>query len=120
MRRSLSFLAAAALPWLAACAAHQAPRAELDTARAAVAQAQPAAARHAPEQLERAQAKLARAEAAMARYDYDEARRLAEQAAADARVAEAMTDSSRMQAAVAEVDQATRALREQIEGRSRK
>jgi len=55
----------------------------------------------------------------MARYDYEEARRFAEEATADARVAQAMSESARMQTAAAEVNKATRALREQLE-RSRR
>ena len=102
---------------LAACAGEP-PLAELETARAAVAQAQPEGARYASQQLARAQQKLARAEAAMAHYDYDDARLFAEQAAADARVAQAMSDSVSMQTAAAEANQAIRALRDELERRS--
>jgi len=99
---------------LAACASTSPPNAELASARALVSQALPAA-RYAPGSLAAAQEKLARAELAMARYDYEEARRLAEQASADARLAEAVAESERMKQAAAEVNDATRALRAQLE-----
>jgi hypothetical protein len=79
---------------LAACASPSSPPgAELTAARAALIQAEPVAHRYAQAELRLAQGKLARAEQAMARNDWDEARRLAEQAEVDARYAWALAQN---------------------------
>lgn len=81
---------------LAACASPASPpEAALAAARAAVIQAEPVAHRYASHELRLAQAKLERAEQAMARHEWDEARRLAEQAEVDARYARALADNER-------------------------
>ena len=81
---------------LAACASP--PEAELAAARAAVIQAEPVAHRYAGHELRLAQHKLDRAEQAMARQEWNEARRLAEQAEVDARFARALADNERARA----------------------
>jgi hypothetical protein len=87
-------------------------------ARAAVSQAQPAAERYAPEALRSAQAKLNSAEGAMARKEYVLARRLAEQAEVDAKLASSMAENERSRRAVAEVNQGIETLKQQLERRS--
>ena len=87
--RWLAFLAV-----LAACATEPSPTAELAAARAAVEQAAPAA-RYAPKELAAAQTKLGRAENALARGDNLQARRLAQQAEVDARLAWALSENER-------------------------
>jgi hypothetical protein len=84
---------------LAACATTSPPGAELAAARAAIVQAEPAAWRHAPAELRLAQDKLARAEQAMARDEWREARRLAEQAEVDARLAGSIAENERSRSA---------------------
>jgi hypothetical protein len=98
---------------LAGCASTPAPVAEMAAARSTVQQAQPAASRYAPEALRSAQAKLAHAEAAMAQEDHEKARRLAEQATLDARLAWTQAEHARMRAAVAEVNQGIQTLKQE-------
>jgi hypothetical protein len=75
---------------LAACSSTPPPVAEISAAQTAVAAAEQAdAAQHAPGDLDRAREKVLRAQAAMQEDEIEEARRLAEQALADARLAEA-------------------------------
>jgi hypothetical protein len=79
---------------LAACAGDPAPEAEMARADLAVSQAEDAnAATHAPGPYALAQDKLARAHEAVADGDNLEARRLAEQAAVDAQLAETQARS---------------------------
>jgi hypothetical protein len=79
---------------LAACATEPAPSAELASARAAVQQAAPAA-EYAPKELAAAQTKLSAAQDALARGDNVRARRLAQQAEVDARLAWALAENER-------------------------
>jgi hypothetical protein len=82
--------AAMALAGLAACSSTPAPVAEISAAQTAVTAAEEAdAAQHAPADLDRARDKLLRAQAAIQEEENVQARRLAEQALADARLAEA-------------------------------
>jgi hypothetical protein len=98
---------------LAACAG-AAPTEELAAARAALVQAQPVAAKEAPAELQAAQAKLARAEDAMRRGDNDAARRLAEQAEVDAKLAWTTAESARSQRAATELERSLQALRDEL------
>lgn len=100
---------------LGACAAPYKPVAELAAARTMVSNAQPAAARYAPQELRAAQAKLARAEAAMAAEEYEAARRLAEQAEVDAKLAWSIAESERARQAVAELNQSIDVLQKELE-----
>jgi hypothetical protein len=78
------------LATLAACSSVPAPVGEMSAAQTAVTAAEQAdAVQHAPAELDRARDKLIRAQAAMQEEDNQEARRLAEQALVDARLAEA-------------------------------
>ena len=75
---------------LAACSSTPSPATEISAAQTAVTAAEQAeAAQHAPGDLDRARDKLALAQTAMQEEEIEEARRLAEQALADARLAEA-------------------------------
>jgi len=87
---------------LAACATRvPPPETQMTAARAMVAQARLVAQQDAPQELASAQAKLARAERAMQRRNYEEARLLAEQAEADARLAWTASQLTQAQRAVA-------------------
>jgi chromosome segregation ATPase len=102
---------------LAACATRPpAPAEEIASARSAVASAEDAGARdHAPVELREASRKLEQAMAARDREDYVAARRLAEQAEADARYAAVKARSERAQRAVSEVEQSIAELRAEID-----
>ena len=82
----------ALLAVLAACATEPAPTAELAAARAAVDQAAPAS-EYAPRELAAAQTKLRAAQDALARGDNLQARRLAQEAEVDARLAWALAEN---------------------------
>jgi predicted lipoprotein len=112
IRKTLVPLAVLAL---AACATTDPPEREMGAARAMISQARPVAARNAPQELAEAQQKLTRAEAAMQRGHYEHARILAEQAEADAKLAWTVAENVRVQRSAAEVQDATRALREEME-----
>src|SRR5262245_3978018 len=78
------------LATLAACSSVPVPTGEMSAAQTAVTAAEQAdAAKFAPSDLDRARDKLIRAQAAVQDENNDEARRLAEEALVDARVAEA-------------------------------
>jgi hypothetical protein len=101
----------------AACATTPPPTERVAAARAMVTQAQPIAARDAALELNTAQAKLAGAEQAMQQGEYESARRLAEQAEVDAKLAWTVAENVRAQRAAAEVDRSVQALRDEIERR---
>jgi Domain of unknown function (DUF4398) len=83
-------VAVIALTALVACSSTPAPVGEISAAQTAVTAAEQAdAAQHAPADLDRARDKLLRAQAAMQEDENEAARRLAEQALVDARLAEA-------------------------------
>jgi len=112
IRKTLIPLAVLAL---AACATTDPPEREMGAARAMVAQARPLAAQEAPQQLAEAQTKLSRAELAMQRGHYEHARLLAQEAEADAKLAWTVAENARVQRNVAEVQDANRALREELQ-----
>ncbi len=91
--RWLAFLAV-----LAACASEPPPTAEVASARAAVENAGAVAERYAPDELAQAQAKLKLAEGALAGGEHVQARRLAEEAEVDARLAWALSENERSRA----------------------
>jgi hypothetical protein len=109
-------MAAAAAALLTACATTAPPPTEqLAVARTAVSDAVGAgAAEFDPGTLRSSQDKLDQANAAMKDRAYGDARRLAEAAEADARLAAASARSRKAQRAVAEVESGIRALREEI------
>jgi hypothetical protein len=103
----------AALALLSACASAPPPQEQLAVGRAAVARAEAPAAADAPIEMAAARDKLARANLALANKDPVLARQLAEQAEADATLAEAMARSTRSQKALAQVREGIRQLREE-------
>jgi Domain of unknown function (DUF4398) len=99
------FEAGIVLVALAACSSVPAPVAEMSAAQTAVTSAEEAdAAQHAPTDLDRARDKLIRAQAAMQEEDNTEARRLAEEALVDARLAEAKARAETAQALHSEAE----------------
>ena len=111
------YCACAAILAAAGCATTPPPTEQLAAARAMVTQAQPLAVNDAPAELHTAQTKLAGAESAMQRGDYAAARRFAEQAEVDARLAWTSAEDARAQRAAAEIDQGVKALRDEVERR---
>lgn len=99
---------------LAACASAPPPSEELAVGRAAVDRASSAAAAEAPVELAAARDKIARANTAYAGKDYVLARQLAEQAEADANLAEAQARSMRTTKSLGEVREGIRLLREEM------
>lgn len=101
---------------LAACSSVPPPTEQLAVSRAAIESAQTAGApEFAAADLAQARSKFERAQAAMRDEDYLRARRLAEEAAVDAQLAQARAGSVRAQTAAAQVDQSIRALRSELE-----
>jgi hypothetical protein len=99
---------------LGACSTAKPPREAMAVSRAAVEQATGLAAAEAPTELANARIKLQRADDAMARKEYERARRFAEEAAADAALAEAKARDARATRALEEVQQSIRELRAQL------
>lgn len=101
---------------LAGCASVPAPMDRMAVAREAVARADgtPEVLALAPSDVERARMKIAGAERAMAARDYEAARRLADEAEADARAAEARALVMKNERALGEVRQALAKMREEL------
>jgi hypothetical protein len=109
-------MAVAAALLLGACATTPNPNGQLAVARAALNDARGAdAAEYAPLQLKSAVEKIDAAERAVATKDPELARRLAEQAEVDARLAAAMARSAKTQRAADALQEDIRVLREEIE-----
>lgn len=114
-RPRLAMLAfASALALLGACASTPPPMEELAVGKAAVEKASGPAAAEAPAELAAARDKINRANEAYANKDYRYARQLAEQAEADAALAEAQARSVRASTALTEVRESIRQLREEM------
>lgn len=107
-------LAVASLAILSACASTPPPNEQMAVARASVERATGPAAAEAPIEMAAARDKLNRANAAFAAKEYEQARRLAEEAEADATLAEARSRSARSARALNEVRDGIRMLREEI------
>ncbi|MFT3814986.1 MAG: DUF4398 domain-containing protein [Acidovorax sp.] len=105
---------------LAACSSTPAPREQMAVAKTTVDRVttEPDAAAAAPVELQSARDKLARAQRAMDAKDYDDARHLAEQAQADARLAEAKTQAARSEKALAELQGTVRTLGDEMQRNS--
>ncbi len=100
---------------LAACASTPAPNAQVAVSTAALASAGAAGGGEAaPVEMRMARDKLARANLAMASKDYEAARSLAEEAEVDAQLAGVKARSGQSSKAAAEVQDASRALREEM------
>jgi hypothetical protein len=114
IRRSaaLRWPAAALAIALAGCASAPVPSAQMAVAEAAVQRANTAD--NAGAELQVAIAKLASARQAVLNKDFERAAQLAEQAEADAQVAELHAQSTRSRKAAQESQDAARALREEI------
>ena len=114
-RPRLAMLAAAsALALLGACASTPPPMEQLAVGKAAVEKASGPAAAEAPVELAAARDKINRANVAYANKDYTLARQLAEQAEADAALAEAQARAVRSSTALSEVRESIRQLREEM------
>ena len=108
----ITVLVVACAALLAACAGNP-PTAEMAVGRAAVERATGPAAADAPVEMAAARDKLARATMAYGNKDYALARQLANEADADATLAEAQARSVRSTRALAEVRDGIRMLREE-------
>jgi predicted S18 family serine protease len=98
------------------------PNQQLTAAQAAISDAERVdGGEYAPIELKQAQEKLNRAQAAVQKKDYVEAKRLAEQAEVDAKLAEAKAHSGKAQKSVAELNETVRELRMELlrQGRDR-
>ena len=111
-------LSAALLALLGACSSVPVPREQLAVGRASVERASGPAAAEAPVELAAARDKIERANVAMANKDYTLARQLAEQADADASLAEAQSRSVRSGRALTEVREGIRQLRDEMNKKS--
>lgn len=100
---------------LVGCASTPAPTAEIAVSKTAMASATGAGgAEFAPLEMKTAQDKLDQVDKEMAKKNYVEARRLAEEAAADAKLAESKAQAMKAAKAVEEGQQGQGALREEI------
>lgn len=115
--KPLSLLAGVmAVILLTACSSVPEPVGEMASARAVVRNLSDTEARtYAAVEADRARTKLQRAEAALQAENYDEARRLATEAEADAELARAKTDAAKATRAAAELEQSIQILRSEIE-----
>jgi hypothetical protein len=105
---------------LTACASVPPPTEQMAVARTSVSQAQTATAtEHAPLELRTAQSKLDQAEAAMRSEDYLKAKRLAEQAEVDAKLAWARAETAKTKKAVEELEAGIRTLHQELQRRTR-
>ncbi|HMM47288.1 MAG TPA: DUF4398 domain-containing protein [Thiobacillaceae bacterium] len=113
-------LAAIGVLLMAGCASAPAPTDQMAVSRAAVSSAMSAGGNQfAPVQTRSALEKMEAAERAMASKDYEEARRLAEQAEVDAKLATEMAHSAKAKRAAEAVQEDTRILREELERRAK-
>ena len=118
-RASLALFAGTAL-FLAACASAPPPTDQLAVSTAAVAHAAAAgAAELAPTEMRTAREKLDMANAAVTAKDYPRAQSLAQEAQADASLAEAKSQSIKARKAAQAVNEDNRALREELDRKSK-
>jgi len=108
-------VAVASMALVAACASVPPPTEQMAVSRAAVGDAVSAgAADYAAIDLRNAQIKLDAAGAAINSRDYEQARRYAEEAEVDAKLAATRARSAKAQRAVAEVNESLRVLRDEL------
>ena len=107
-------LAALGLLVLSACASTPPPIGQMAVGKAAVERATGPSAAEAPLALASAREQIGRANVAYAGKEYDLARRLAEQAEADATLAEAQARTVRSDRALTEIREGIRQLREEM------
>ena len=105
---------------LAACSSTPPPNEEMAVGRSTLQRisAEPQVATDAPVELQRARDKWVQAEKAMTDKDYVQARRLATEAATDARLAESKADAATSAASLKQVQDGIRALDEEIKRRA--
>jgi hypothetical protein len=113
LRTARLWSCAALIAALTACAGTP-PTAQMAVSKAAVERADSTAAVDAPVEVAAARLKLSMANAAFANKDFELARRLAEQAEADAALAEGQARSVRSARALAEVREGIRQLRDEM------
>ena len=113
-RHKLLVLTVASCAFMAGCSTVQPPVAELAAAKAAVERAELPAARHAPDELLAAQRKLTAAQSALRSEDYERARRLADEAAMDARLAMAMSEASQARLSLEHVKEGIATLKQEL------
>jgi hypothetical protein len=102
-------------PLLSACASAQPPTAQLAVAGSTLSDAERAGAvRDAPVELNLARQKLAAAQAATRQENYDEARRLATEAEADAKLAEVKTRATLAEQSAAAVQRGATTLQREL------
>jgi hypothetical protein len=105
---------------MAGCSSTPPPKEQMAVSKSAIANAVAAGgAEYAPIEMRAAQDKMDRATRAMEKEDYDSARWLAEQAQADARLAEKMAESAKARKSAAVMQDDIRVLREEIERKSK-
>jgi hypothetical protein len=105
---------------IAGCASAPPPTEQMAVSKAAVANAVSAGgAEYAPVEMKLAQDKMDRARRAMEKEDYENARWLAEEAQADARLAEKKAQSAKAQKAAIVMQDDIRVLREEINRKPR-
>ena len=100
---------------LPGCSSTPIPDAEIAGASAALMSAEnQGATPYAPVEMDRARDKLRRAQQAMQKEDYNEAKRLADEAQADAELAQALTGKAEAEQSVREMEISIEVLREEI------
>jgi Domain of unknown function (DUF4398) len=105
---------------IAGCASIPHPTEQMAVSKAALANAVSAGGNeYAPVEMRTAQEKMDRANRAMEREDYENARWLAEEAQADARLAEKKAQSAKAEKAASAMQDAIRVLREEIDRKSK-
>ena len=108
-------VAACAALVVAGCASTPPPTEQMAVSKSAIANAVSAGgAEHAPVEMRGAQEKMNRADNAMQKKDYEDARMLAVEAQADARLAEKKAESAKAQKAASVTKDDIRVLREEI------
>ena len=105
---------------IAGCASTPPPTEQIAVSKSAIANAVSAGgSEYAPVEMRTAQEKMDRASRAMAKEEYESARHLAEEAQADARLAEKKADSAKAQKAAVVMQEDIRVLREEINRNSK-
>ena len=102
------------------CASIPAPREQMAVSKSAIANALSAGgSEFAPVEMKSAQDKLDRANVAMAKENYEDARWLAEQAQADARLAEKKAQSAKAQKSAGALQDDVRVLRDELDRKAK-
>lgn len=114
-RPEMALVLGSLLVLVSGCSSTPVPKAEIAGAQAALVSAEnQGATPYAPVEMDRARNKLRRAEKAMRQEDYNEAKRLADEAQADAELALALTGKAEAEQAVREMEISIEVLREEI------